>query len=133
MVCICHLLSIMYGIDRNIKGDDVRYFQTWHWFAQFKYSGKYRDFGVPPKLGKFAFIEVWAQKICGNICGHEASETEKDYPGNGMVGQWCRWCNYFWEVPIEETPSAEYLRTIYNTRWNDGDDQILPGRGYYER
>jgi hypothetical protein len=53
------------------------------------------------------------QSLCKKITGHQASKTEKDYAGNGMVGQWCRWCNCFWEVPLEETPSAEYLKDIF--------------------
>lgn len=77
---------------------DKWYPQTW------MYVGRFKNLWIGQLI----------QWLCKKITKHEASRTEKDYPGNGMVGQWCRWCDYHWEVPLEETPSAEYLKDIYD-------------------
>jgi len=72
-----------------------------------------------PQLWNFASgkrrVTRFVRWLCENFIGHELSETEWGYGGDGYVDRWCRWCNLKIgvakqfikpeEFPVSEWPS----------------------------
>jgi len=82
------------------------YPQTWTWNVKLRrYLG--RRF-----LGKG--IYNFNQWLCGKCTGHELSKTEKGFGGGIYMDSWCRWCNHLMQIPIQESPSDQWMRDIYN-------------------
>ncbi len=64
------------------------YPQTWYYMPRWKPMRKFCRF------------------MCGIFTGHELSETEWGYGGDGLVDRHCRWCDKLHRVPISEARFA---------------------------
>lgn len=57
----------------------------------------------------------FVQWLCGLLVGHEASDTEWEYGGDGFVERHCRWCDESIMVPMDEEPTAkDWLRGLWD-------------------
>lgn len=45
--------------------------------------------------------------------GHIVGDT--GYSGGKMLKVYCKWCNYFYQIPLSEMPSREYLKELYES------------------
>ncbi len=54
-------------------------------------------------------MKTFIQWIC-NRQGHTVGDT--DYSANGLWAN-CKWCNYYFKIPIQEMPSKKYLKDIF--------------------
>lgn len=56
------------------------------------------------------YIKKFIQWICG-LKGHIVGDT--DYCGGDMLNVNCKWCNYYYQIPLSEMPSKSYLKDIF--------------------
>jgi hypothetical protein len=76
------------------------------------------------RLSRLAYPQTWylvvrrfpnikARRIIHRLCrvvgGHEISDTERGYGGDGFVDRHCRWCDLLIRIPIAEMPSDHWL------------------------
>jgi hypothetical protein len=82
----------------------MSYFQTWPYVARLS------KYGRPGQL-----LSRLLQRFCAKITGHERSQTEIGYSGGNTIDVWCRWCNYQWQIHVQEEPS---LHQEMYTMWD---------------
>ena len=54
---------------------------------------------------KWPRLAALAKALCRRR-GHEWSKTEWGWDGGGRLDVWCRWCNAFARIPMEEMPES---------------------------
>lgn len=73
------------------------------------------------RVRKIKYIGDWMyskiQWLCRHLSGHKWSRTEWGYGGGG-IDVWCRWCNHFDTIPMEE--AVKIFPTLRKSIWEYG-------------
>lgn len=80
---------------KNRKSDRRNYPQLWYCW--------------PVWTKRIKWIHTVKTWLCSKLTGHEWSETEWGYGGGKMCDRWCRWCDKFAQIPVEESPPPNPL------------------------
>ena len=84
-------LVMLARIGIQVKHGKEWYVQTWPLVAKIS--------------GRFPRVASIIQATCGRR-GHRISRSEWGWDGGSRIDVWCRWCNHFATIPLEEMPDT---------------------------
>lgn len=110
-------LLIWYARNLSRKRDKYKnsdYVQTWNLMPRRWIECKNEFYPNGQRKLKRAKFRLFLEWLCEIFIGHELSETERGYSGGGHIDHSCRWCDKTIPIPIEESPSAHHLVSMFD-------------------